>query len=175
MQLWNNSQCCYVGCFSKGVSHLPVTRFQVSHLGDFHSSAPGPRESVLFFILLLGHPDYFPLQWLWNQLGGQKACLLICASLFKFPFFFFFLLPSLAFIMANGGRSEWTFWIRNTDKIPKRLLQWWSLTKRRIINHHLDETPSCNTISRTHTHHCPWTQTGPADILESAGHFVYDN
>ena len=151
MQLWNNSQCCYVGRFSKGMSHLPVTYFQVSHLGDFHSSHPGPRETVLFFfILLLEHPDYFSLQWLWNRLGGQKACLLICSSLFKFPFFFF-LLPSLAFIMANGGRSESTFWIRNTDKIPKRLLQWWLLTKRRIINHHLDEIPSCNAISRTHT------------------------
>ena len=174
MQLWNNSQCCYVGCFSKGMSHLPVTRFQVSHLGDFHSSPRAPGKVFFFSYFCWDTWITFPYSDFETSLEARKPAFLFVPACLNFPFFFFFL-PSLAFIMANGGRSEWTFWIRNTDKIPKRLLQWWSLTKRRIINHHLDETPSCNTISRTHTHHCPWAQTAPADILESAGHFVYDN
>lgn len=43
------------------------------------------------------------------------------------------------------------------------------------MKYHLDEIPSRNTISRTHTPHHPCVQTGTADILESPGHFVYNN
>lgn len=147
-----------------------------SHIWVTFTHLPWAPGKVFFFSYFCWDTRItFPYSDFETSLEARKPAFLFVPACLNFPFFFFFLLPSLAFIMANGGRSEWTFWIRNTDKIPKRLLQWWSLTKRRIINHHLDETPSCNTISRTHTHHCPWAQTGPADILESAGHFVYDN
>ena len=82
-------------------SHIWVT---FTHL----TRGPG-KLFFFFFILLLEHPDYFSLQWLWNRLGGQKACLLICSSLFKFPlfFFFFFCFPLLLLLWPMGvGQNQ---------------------------------------------------------------------
>ena len=122
------------------MSHLPVTYFQVSHLGDFHSSHPGPRESVLFFSYLRWNTR---ITFLYSDfetgLEARKPAFLFAPACLNF-LFFFFPLPSLAFIMANGGRSESTFWNRNADKIPKRLLQWRLLTK--IVDEEEDHKPS---------------------------------
>lgn len=151
----------------------PCDTFSSLTFGWLSLISPGAQGKCSFFHTFAGTPGLLsPTVTLKPAWRPESLPSYLLQLVFLFVCFF----ASLsAFIMANGGRSEWTFWIRNTDKIPKGLLQWWSLTKRRIINHHLDEISSCNTISRTHTHHCPWAQTGLADILESVGHFVYDN
>lgn len=130
------------------------------------------QGKVLSFYASAPLSRWLPLRWLWRWRGSQQArFLLMCCSCLNLTFF----LLSVAFIKVVGGRSESAFWIRNADRIPEGLLQWWELTGRRTIKYHLHEIPHCNTISRTHTPQPACVQTGTADLLESAGHFVYDN
>ena len=155
MQLWNNSQCCYVGHFSKGMSHLPVTYFQVSHLGDFHSSHPGPRESVLFFSYLRWNTR---ITFLYSDfetgLEARKPAFLFAPACLNFLFFFFHF-PLLLLLWPMGVGQNQPFGIEMLIRSRRDCYSGdcWQrlLTKRRIINHHLAEIPSSNAISRTHT------------------------